>query len=90
MSGGHYADPYDNCLANIAVLSGGVNTPYTVLGTIQGSGQVLASSGKRTAMRNAVWDACKKYPQADAIINFEGDSQGGSVYYSGLVVKWKK
>jgi len=49
---------------------------------------VFASLGRETAMRNAVWDACQKYPAADAITNFDGDSRGNSVYYSGVVVQW--
>lgn len=90
MSGGHYANPYDDCVANMVVLSGGVTTPHIVLGMIQGSGTVFASLGKKTAIRNAIWEACRKYPDGDAIINFMGDSQGSSVYYSGIVVKWVK
>lgn len=90
MSGGHYTNPYDNCVANLTVLSGGVTSPHIVLGTIQGSGTVFTSLGKKTAIRNAVWEACEKYPNADAIINFSGDSQGNSVYYSGIVIKWVK
>jgi hypothetical protein len=90
MSGGHYSDPYDNCVANMAVLGGDVTAPHVVLGTIQGSGTVLTSFGRETAVRNAIWDACQKYPNGDAIINFEGDSQGKSVYYSGVVIQWKR
>lgn len=88
--GSTYGSEYERCVANMSVLSGDVSAPHVVLGPVRGSGTVLTTLGKQTAMRNAVWTACEQHPDADAISNFEGDSQGNSVYYSGLVIKWVK
>ena len=86
-SGGHYADPVDNCVANIVVLAGPVNRPNQVLGYVQGEGYVVSPSAT-TAVWGAAQDACKVHPDANAVINFSGTVQGNTVSWSGVVVKW--
>jgi hypothetical protein len=80
--------PYNACVSRLTVLQGPVSIPYRALGTVQDSGVVWTSLGQLTAIRNATWDACGQWPDADAIVNFSGDSRGNQVWYSGIVVQW--
>jgi hypothetical protein len=87
-SGGHWADPVDNCVANIVVLAGPVSRPNQVLGYVQGEGYVISPSAT-TAMWGAAKDACTAHPDANAVINFSGGVQGNTASWSGVVVKWQ-
>ena len=81
---------YQQCVANMTIFNGSISIPHKVLGTVNKSGVVLSSLGRKTALRHATWEACEKWQDTSAIINFNGDVEDNSLYYSGIAVKFVK